>query len=264
MTVERAVYLTDIPDKFDPAGFDRLYFGAEFCEIKIPGVEETAAASLTAADSGLGFTLVTPYVTDRGLTLLRDVFLSLPADRSIEVVCNDYGTMLQLRQERPDLTPVLGRLLSGQKRGFGISSRKADAGPALAEDWRASIFDSPILRKYLKDKGVGRVELDNLPQGMTSDFTDSGLTASLYAPYGYVTTTRYCPFAFQDGRWLNIAGECGRVCRQGMIEETADIFNRPVWVAGNAQFYENQDIQSDEELTKQGFDRIVFEPSIPV
>ncbi len=262
--MERAIYLTEIPGEFDSAAFSRLYFGAEFCENKIPGVEETAAAILTAADSGLDFSLLTPYVTDRGLTLLRDVFVSLPADRSIEVVCNDYGTLLLLRQERPDIAPVLGRLLSGQKRGFGISSRQADAGPALAETWRASTFDSPILRKYLKDKGVGRVELDNLPQGGTSDFTDSGLAASLYAPFGYVTTTRYCPFAFQDGRWLNIAGECGRACRQGMIEETGDIFNRPVWAAGNAQFYENQDIPSDEELTSQGFDRIVFESSIPV
>lgn len=262
--MERAIYLSELTESFDATGFDRLYFGAEFCEIKIPGVKETAAAAVTAAEAGLGFTLITPYVTDRGLKLLRDVFRSLPADRPAEVVANDYGTLLMLRQERPDIKPVLGRLLSGQKRGFGVSARQADAGPALAETWRESDFDLPIVREYLKDYGVARVELDNLPQGTSSDFTASGLSASLYVPYGYVTTTRYCSYAFEGGRWLNILGACGQACRRGMIEETADIFNRAVWLAGNAQFYLNEQISSDEELADKGFDRIVFEPSIPV
>jgi hypothetical protein len=262
--MEQALYLTGVNQDFDPAGFDRLYFGAEFCEIKIPGVEETAAAALIAAESGLGFTLVTPYVTDRGLELLRDVFLSLPADKPGEVVVNDYGALTLLKQERPDIAPVLGRLLSGQKRGFGISTRQGDALPALAASWTASAFDLPAVRGWLVEHGVLRVELDNLPQGIASDFSGSGLGASLYTPFGFVTTTRYCPYAFRDGRWLNIAGECEQACRQGMIEESADIFDRPVWLAGNAQFYENLVIPNNEELARKGFDRVVYQPAVPV
>jgi hypothetical protein len=262
--VEHALYLADINQDFDPAGVDRLYFGAEFCEIKIPGVEETAAAALIAAESGLGFTLVTPYVTDRGLELLREVFLSLPADKPGEVVVNDYGALTMLKRERPDVTPVLGRLMSGQKRGFGVSTRQGDARPALAASWTASAFDLPAVREWLVEHGIRRVELDNLPQGIGSDFSGSGLGASLYAPFGFVTTTRYCPYAYREGRWLNISGECGRACRQGMIEERADIFDRPIWLAGNAQFYEFDNVPSDDELKKKGINRLIIERSIPV
>ena len=51
---------------------------------------------------------------------------------------------------------------------------------------------SPIIRQFLIRNGVRRVELDNLLQGIALDFSNSGMSASLYIPYAYITTTRLC------------------------------------------------------------------------
>ena len=47
---------------------------------------------------------------------------------------------------------------------------------------------------FLKEQGIGRIELDNLLQGISIDKNlYSGLSISLYTPFGYIATTRLCP-----------------------------------------------------------------------
>ncbi|MFH1736915.1 MAG: hypothetical protein ABH838_03380, partial [Actinomycetota bacterium] len=105
---------------------------------------------------------------------------------------------------------------------------------------------------------------DNLAGGFDSDLRGSGLSGSLYYPYGYVTTTRYCPWAFDGEDWPNLAGACGRPCLRGIIEERGEAFSRELYLAGNAQFYVSDVLPPEEELSKKGIDRIVYEPNIPV
>jgi hypothetical protein len=264
--MERALYLTglDSPHRDLLADYDRLYYGAEFCEIKIPDPKETAAAIVLARQTGADFTLVTPYVTDRGLKALAEVFEILPKEAGLEVIFNDYGALRLLKMIRPEIPAVLGRLLSNQKRGFGISSRSGDADEGLVREWRHSGADTNVVREYLEAQGVVRIELDNIVQGIASDLSLSPLSASLYYPYGYVTTTRYCPWAFDGQTWPNLGGVCSRRCLQGIIEEKAEIFNRDLFLAGNAQFFRNDAVPSEAELAGMGIDRVVFEPDIPV
>jgi len=264
--MEKAIYLTRLDSQHGKLvrDYDRLYYGAEFCEIKIPSAAETAEAAAFAKEHSVSFTLVTPFVTDRGLGDILQAVESLPENAAAEIVINDYGTLKALRAVRPDLTLVFGRLLVNQKRGFGISSHTADAGPELADQWQKSGVDTPILRTYLENLGIHRVELDNLVQGIGSDFSGSTFKASVYYPYGYATTTRYCPWAFNGKTWPNLKGVCSRPCLQGMIEEKGEMFNRVLFLAGNAQFFRNDNLPEEEDLLKKGIDRIVFEPDIPV
>ena len=262
--MEKAVLVGKIADLEEAAGYDRLYFGVEFCEIKIPTPDEVTAALAFAYDNGLSFTLVTPYVTDRGLAAIQKAAGILPHGGGAEVVVNDYGALSLIRDIRPDLNPVFGRLLTKQKRGFGVSAYRNDAPPALTAHWRLANIDTPALRSYLESLDISRVELDNLAGGFDSDLRGSGMKGSLYHPYGYVTTTRYCPWAFNGTGWPNLKGVCGRPCLRGMIEERGEAFSQALYLAGNAQFYENKALPDEEELTGKGIDRIIYEPDLPV
>ena len=262
--MEKAVLIGNIVDLDKAAGYDRLYFGVEFCEIKIPTPDEVAKAFAFADDNVLKFTLVTPYVTDRGLAAIQKAAGALPQDGRAEVVVNDYGALSLIRDIRPDLNPVFGRLLTKQKRGFGVSLYQDDAPPALAAHWRLANIDMPVLRSYLENLDISRAELDNLAGGFDSDLQNSGLSGSLYYPYGYVTTTRYCPWVFDGKGWPNLKGACGRPCLRGIIEERGEVFSQELYLAGNAQFYENQALPAENELLRKGIDRIVYEPNIPV
>lgn len=262
--MDKAVLIGNTDELRDVSGYDRMYFGVEFCDIKIPAPAAVGEALAFAEERGMGFTLVTPYVSDRGLAAAKKAIGALPREQNLEVVVNDYGVLAYVAEERPDLVPVLGRLLARQKRGLGISAFQSDAGLRLTTHWQASGADSKIVRVYLEGMGVRRVELDNLPQGMSSDFSKSGLTASLYHPYGYVTTTRYCPFAYNGRDWPNLKGSCGRPCLRGMIEEAGDAFTVKIYISGNAQFYESSELTAESELEEKGIDRVVYELKVPV
>ena len=100
-------YLTD--------EYRRVYFGDEFCERLLPNAGELAGVMEQVADAGRFFTLVTPYVTEAGLVQVAELLKMLPP--ATEVVFNDWGVFRLLRTEHPDLTPVMGRLLTKIKRG---------------------------------------------------------------------------------------------------------------------------------------------------
>ncbi|MFA5867214.1 MAG: hypothetical protein WC891_04545 [Actinomycetota bacterium] len=262
--MENAVLISPADDLETAQGYDRLYFGVEFCEIKIPTADEVKRAVAYAAANDMRFTLVTPYVTDSGLAAVERAIAVLPAAGAIEVVANDFGVLRRMLEFHPNLTPVLGRLLVKQKRGFGISTRRQDAPPALAEQWGFSGADNETVRGYLTDIGVNRVEMDNPAQGIASDFSGSKLAASVYTPYTYVTTTRYCPWAYDGSTWPNMRGRCGRPCLQGIIEETGDLFDRTIFISGNAQFYRHDVLPPENELLDKGIDRLIYEPGLPV
>src|SRR5262245_44081709 len=54
--------------------FTRCCFGTEFCEHLLPAPATVREFASAAQDCGLGFTLLTPYVTDAGILKLRELF----------------------------------------------------------------------------------------------------------------------------------------------------------------------------------------------
>ena len=242
--------------------FDRLYYGCEFCERLIPGEERLTHAISCADERGMEFTFVTPFATDFGMDKLLALLPWLAQERpGTEVVVNDWGTLHLISDRKLDLEPVLGRLLTKQKRGPRIM-RVLDRTPeAMHDHFRRSNVDVPVLKQFLESKRVHRVELDNLIQGIVRD---PAMPASLYYPYLYVTTTRLCLSNSCDHRThpLRAIEPCGRECQTYTFGLTHKDMPVKLMLRGNTQFYRNDTLP--DNLDELGIDRLVFEPDLPL
>ena len=263
--VEKAVYYTRPEDVLDSGETcDRIYFGHEFCQRLLPSPEDLCRAASHAEDRGLGFTFVTPFVTNAGLKRVGELtcaVLDRMQDRGMEVVVNDWGVLHFLRREHPDVTLVLGRLLTKQKRGPRLLRIAGRMPEAAVDHFRRSNADVPHVTEFLKRMSVGRVELDNLLQGIRRN---DGLPASLYHPYGYISTTRLCLMMRGDrpGKNLRSLGVCGRECRHYDVTLRHRDMPADILLKGNTQFFRNDEFPDD--LDSLNINRLVYTPALPV
>jgi len=97
--VERALFLSHW-DGVLPDGYQRLYFGAEFCSWAFPPLKQILSACCAAHQAGLPVTLVTPILRQETLTELRSLFNELKSHLVVgdEVVISDFGA-LQLTRD---------------------------------------------------------------------------------------------------------------------------------------------------------------------
>ncbi|WP_303720751.1 hypothetical protein [Malonomonas rubra] len=252
MAVERALFLSRwdgvLPDKYQ-----RLYFGTEFCSWAFPPRRQIEAVLDAARTAGLSFTLVTPILREETLAELSALFTSLakqlqPDD---EVVISDFGTLHLVRELLPQIEVVLGRVLSGQKRGPRIEDLSLSS--EALEYFRQGSWYSAEAVSLLQEQGIRRVELDNLLQGVAP--LPKALCGTLHTPYAMVTSSRNCPF-HQDcnGRRCSVA--CGEVFRL-TTEETS----HPLLQAGNSQFIRLG--QLPQNLAELGIDRLVEHRQLP-
>lgn len=262
--MEKAVFYTRLDDLLaseEPC--DRLYFGHEFCQRLLPSPEELLRAAARAVERNVGFTVVTPFVTNAGLKLVRELMAALLErawnDRT-EIVVNDWGVLRDLRRTRPNAAIALGRLLTKQKRGPRLLRIAEKMPEAAMSHFRRSNCDVPHVVEFLKTMSVARVELDNLLQGMRRN---GGLPGSLYHPYGYITTTRLCLLAGGDrpGKNLRSLGTCAQECRNYAVTLRHEDMPVPLLVKGNTQFYRNDRLPDD--LAALNIDRLVYTPAIP-
>lgn len=263
---ERALYVAAASELDSrPPGVERVYFGHEFCERLLPRPASVAKLARAAERAGLGFTLLTPYVTERGLGRLRRIFAALAgASGASEVVFNDWGTLRVLRSDFPGLVPVLGRLLVKMKRGPRLAELATRFNPATADYFRTCSLDVPLYREFLGERGVRRVELDNVLQGIDLDLRGTGLSASLYVPWGYIATTRLCLAASCDRHGME--DEVGILpCRKECRRFTFELDQLGTSVSqvrkGNTVFFRNDAVP--EDAAARGIDRIVSEPALP-
>lgn len=284
--MERAVFVPDI-DRLPPPGdpFDRLYLGSEFCVRRLPEGRGLRQALEAAAARGIAFSLVTPFLDEAGLAVTLALARALPEDASTEVVANDLGLIVKLRDAGWRGTLVAGRLLTRQRRGPGFQSFD-DPPPGACEALQGSVLDSPAFVKMLGSTfGVRRFELDDLVQGIALPEFAADVRISLYRPWLLVTATRNCPWVFDGRTWDRSA--CARPCRgqrlhlvppsrpgtapaQGWrgapqpLEPAACAGSdcreeRELVLGGCAQFLEHRNV----EPPPPAVDRIVWQPGIP-
>lgn len=236
-----------------PPEIDRLYFGSEFCSWAFPPAVTLAAAYAAARAAGLSFTLATPVLVEGFLPRLRHTLkevLPLFAEGD-EVLISDWGALDLIREIAPSLPVILGRALSGQKRGPQILDLDL-AGPALDYFRQGSWYAEEALA-LLAEVGIARVELDNLLQGIAP--LPVGLSASLHLPYAMVTSSRNCPYREEDGASGCAAG-CGEV-----LTLTSEQCRLPLLQRGNTQFLLHDRLP--ENLAALGVNRLVHHPFLP-
>lgn len=248
--IEKAYFLSDLPEE-PPQKCSRIYFGAEFCFWRLPPANEIVAAREWAQQHNLAFTLVTPVLgeTERQQFshLLNNLLPALlPAD---EVLISDWGSLELVRRVRDDLEVILGRALSGQKRGPRITTMTLT--PEQLEYFQSGQWYSREAARLLREQGIKRVELDNLLQGITA--LPESLCGSLHVPFAMVTSSRICPF-----RHASESGPCAMVCGEVFTLKTAET-DHLLYQDGNSQFLINDVLPGN--LQSLGVDRIVSSAS---
>lgn len=249
--LEYASFLHAIPQE-KPAGSSRLYYGAEFCFWRLPSAEKIVAARSWARQAGLKFTLVTPVLGEderRRLDILLKKTLSV-LDAGDEVLISDWGALALVRGVRDDLTVVLGRALSGQKRGPRILDM--DLSTEQSEYFQRGSWHNRAAVELLAEQGINRIEQDNLLQGLAP--LPGSLQGSLHIPYAMVSSSRNCPF-----RASSESGPCAAPCGEIFTlksEETEAL----LYQDGNTQFLYNEFLP--EHLSQLGINRIVTHVSM--
>lgn len=254
--IEKALHIESVSQLQPlPPGFTRLYFGNETCERLIPSTEDIQKAKQFCKEKEISFSLVTPFCTDAGLSKVRSL-LSLLSEGD-ELIANDFG-VLKIAHSSKAL-PVAGRLLNRQSRDPRIASFR-DFPPDMLRHLSMSQASSPSFLKILSSFGARRVGLDNLLQGISTDLSKTGFSGSLYFPIVFISATRMCLLA-QAGRISasNKAGiiPCSKECSQFRFRLKNSCFPKPLFLKGNALFFENASLPKEKELDSLGIDRLV-------
>jgi len=236
----------------------RLYFGNEFCDHLIPSPRTLSEVLARARELALDFSLVTPMVTDSGISALGRLFRILP--EGSEVIVSDWGVLRLAHAEFPSLLPVAGRLLCKIMKDPRLPSR----------DWTKLVphgfFASPFL-DLLASFGIGRLDLDLPPHARPEDFHGSSMRLSMHGPYGFAAKGRICRVGslHLDRERKFVPGEpCGKECLDYVLAMSrgaaAGAGDLHTFQRGNTVFYRHSDEMEAtlEELTESGVvDRLV-------
>jgi hypothetical protein len=178
-----------------------------------------------------------------------------------EVVFNDWGVFHTLRREYTTLQPVMGRLLNKMKRCPRISKTSHVIPKEDIHYFKSSNLTLKLFHDFLISNGVRRVEFDNLIQGF--DLNSNGIDLSLYTPFVYVTTTRYClANACDIPHKKGVVGifPCKKECQRYTFFLKHKVMPVTLLRKGNTLFFKNETIPKNIGI----FSRIVIEPKVPM
>lgn len=263
--MEKAIFISKIKDlEYVTDEYSRLYFGVEFCQNLIPSIEDLNYILGFISKKGMDFTFVSPYLTNKGMEKLKLLLSNLINQQPRnEIVINDWGLLGWIIQEYSNLNLVLGRLLTKQKRGPRILSLIGRVPDSMVEHFRQSNVDSLICSNFLISKGIKRIELDNLLQGINRP--SHLLKGSLYFPFAYVTTTRFCltsSYADKVDKPLRAIFPCNKECQNYTFKLQHRRMPVELFLKGNTQFFKNEHLPRN--LSQLDIDRIVYQPEIPL
>jgi hypothetical protein len=261
--LERALFISKEKNlQYLKGDYERVYFGHEFCEKLLPSAKVLAAIMDYVQAKGLPLTLVTPYVTESGIRKVEKLLAVLPG--SSEVVFNDWGVLRIVRKEFPDLEPILGRLLTKIKRGPRIA-HVLDSLPSDALQHLCSTnLGVPIYQRFLKEHHIQRVEIDNPLQELNVSDVPRELKLSVYIPFAYVTTTRFCLVAncdIPEKKGLIGVFPCHQECKTYTFYLKSPVMPVLLIRKGNTLFYKNPKIPRN--LQEKNINRLIIQPEIP-
>ncbi len=265
--MEQALFITKTENlKYWNRDFTRLYFGIEFCERLLPSPSQLQRVLTFVEEHDAAFTLVTPYVTNRGLKHVEKLMVLVSTSKpTSELVFNDWGVLHLLQEKHYPLTPVLGRLLNKMKRGPRIMAVKDLIPVTSREFFTTPNLSIPEVADFLIRHHIRRVEFDNLLQGLTLDGISSELHLSLYLPFAYITTTRFCLMPSPSPSHVMKIGvlPCKKECQRYAFQLNNPAMTTPLIRKGNTIFFSNESIPL-EVIREKKVNRVVLEPEIPL
>ena len=247
--------------------FSHLYYGAEFCEHRLPSVKSMRRFLDLCSYEELHPVFITPPVTNYGLGKVQKIIEEIGDGRAgLSIVANDYGLAAMIASQYPSISLIAGRVLdktSHDSRASSASMAEYYGETAMRIAYTPAV-SAENYRYAVADLGFTRFEFD-LPQ-IGLDLDDYSGLASLYWPYSYLTTGRVCgtrgvkpgaPFATE-------LSPCKRFCESDMVgllrrcDKKHGIDEMTIYLNGNTLFYLSPcDSLSAERVT--AFDRIVLQ-----
>jgi len=136
---------------------DRIYYGCEFCEFRIPTISECRTVLQEAQKEMLPVTFLTPLVTQVGMNKIKEL-LPLLEEYSCEISVNDYGVLQLLHQKHYDGEIICGRILDklyhdGRMNRLSFTQYTNEMGYKYL---RSPSVSSDSFKKALEKKGVTR------------------------------------------------------------------------------------------------------------
>jgi len=221
----------------------RLYLGDEFCIHRLPSIDELDVLCQMAKMENKDLTFLTPPLTDDGIDKCGPLFDILKGmDPGTEVVVNDWGVLLFLKEKYPSFQLSVGRLLN---KGFK-DPRLTNPDEALtlsaetAELLNTCTFDAAEFLAKMRQLNVKRLERDLFPFGESEIKRHGELQTSVYFPFGYITTGRVCwmsSFYSGAGRKFSMSNGCRRTCQKISLKLNHAKTDLELFQTGNTIFY---------------------------
>jgi hypothetical protein len=214
-----------------------LYFGSEFCQELIPGVEDVEAFYAHCTKHDLEAVLLTPLVTHKGLSRLDRLLGGLTTKEMFPaVVFNDWGVLELLRKKYPSFPLRMGRLMNRGLRDPRLDMQAP--GPAGENTQRGA-----GIRNLASSLGVSALESDaDLEPGFLGDGAN-GLQRALHVPFTFASSGRNClekaaassigKGIFTQGLKSGCTAPCRGICRKENRQDT----QKEMWRAGNTLFF---------------------------
>lgn len=256
---------------------DRVRFGSEFCEFKVPSLSELEEAYEATVKSGKGFDYVTPRCVDRTLKGLKRHFDFLAGKEDTKIVVNDLG-VLSILTEYGNLKLHLGRQLvhiparcpwfKPDSRSFvfaGFLVKGALMRRRVNDLYSQTSLNYKPTLEFYREKGVRGVDLDWIPRCFPEYrfIVESGFEVSIYTYLIPVTITRKCHtarFLGEESLW-----RCSKPCeKRGFLLRYNGVFmTLKLLLQGNAVFSLNKPSRKGlETLRRIGVKELVV-PSSP-
>jgi len=220
---------------------DRIYVGDEFCPIRLPAPSDLASFCQFSMDNNLGLTLLTPVLTDAWLDQCAELFEYLEKwHPEAEVVVNDIGTLLFLRNKHAGFRLSMGRLFNKGFKDPRLSVKGMDLTPQLEDLMNESTFDGEMFPRVMARLSVKRMERDLMPHGRRFFAHAPGHDTSYYFPFGYVTTGRVCWTAAFGGKApyaFTMLSKCAKPCNTLSFRLKSSTTFQNLIQAGNTVFY---------------------------
>jgi len=178
---------------------EKVRFGPEFCDMKLPDPKTLRLAYKMADDGGKEFAYVTPPASNPTLEKIKRSLSLLDELGSVEVIVNDLGVLRILRECR-NLEPHLGRLrvyTPGRCPWPQITRMSNVSYYSLRRVgqifYQTALNYDPTIEFY-REMGVNAADVDWIPQSFKhyKELISKGIRLSIHTFLVPVTATRRC------------------------------------------------------------------------
>lgn len=251
----------------------RIYFGNEFCEKKVPTVDELRKVCDFCKENEMQLTLLLPPMSTNKLIEMTGVIDTISSLFPIEVVCNSWGSIYAFKG-KPNITLAFGRLLNKVKHDPFIYSNLTDVidrysknhnyscidTKSLIDYFHQSNINTPSFNQMLLSNGIQRIETD-IPNQL---LVDRRFSYTLYYPIQYVTFGRYCLWGALNEKEPCLKfkpnQKCDFACEKYLSKLGSYLSDSSLFSKGCAVFSHTNFAINDIDV----FDRIVVELSLPI